>query len=527
MRGACSAARIGRVVAVISLAVLAGTSGADTLALRDGRFFEGRPVERTENGFVIHFEHGDVVVPDAMVAACYRDGATEEFVPATEEEKEKFAKGLFPWKGRWIRKTEWDRLQQKEADARRLRMEQLKERRLWRNHAVVKTKRFEFHHTLPDDVFQEFQDLFETYYDYFTKYWKFTPSAKFGKVTINIYHDREYFEQVSGAPNGVVGYYMPHTHDLHFYYDRENYRYTIDVMFHEGNHMLTHMINEKMWYPWWIGEGMAEYFGASEWDPEAKTMKLGRLQSGRLAVLQEQIKDDKWLKLKDLLETQGLDAVGYAWAWSFCHFLLHTPEYEKNFKKYFMAIGRDGSLKRVPRFLNIVQLAPDEQVESFKKYMKVKDLDALQTEWYGYIQTALSLERAKLDWGEAGWIMSMYGQAGKARKYFKKAIDDGSKDAYVHFGYAKLKLQQNMPGIAAKYAKNAVEYDPLHAQAWSLLGEALHMQGEKEEGMRDMELAAELAPDDPQVWFALEYAKQRDRGEREAGAATPPGDEDD
>ena len=501
---------------------LAGAAGADTLALHDGRFFEGRPIEKTDAGFSIKFEHGEIVVPMEMVSAYFKDGGGEEFIPANDLEKEKFEKGYLPWKGRWIRKSEWERYQKKEIEARRLRMEQMKERRLWRNHAVVKTRRFEFHHTLPDEVFAEFQDLFETYYDYFTKFWKFSPSAKFGKVTINIYHDREYFEQVSGAPSGVVGYYMPHKRDLHFYYDRENHRYTIDVMFHEGNHMLTHMIDEKMWYPWWIGEGMAEYFGASEWDPAEKTMKLGRLQSGRLAVLHAQIRDEKWLKLKDLISSEGMGAIGYAWTWSFCHFLLHTPQYEKNFRRYFMAIGRDGSLRRVPRFLNIVQLHPEEQVESFMKYMKVKDLEALQEEWYEYIKNALSLDRVELDWGEAGYIMSMYGEAAKARKYFKKAIDQGSKAAYVHYGYASLTMQPRMRGVAATCARTAVEFDPLHARAWSLLGQSLHVQGEKDEGLRLLELAVEMAPDDQQVWFGLEQAKQRDRAEKEQGGAAPP-----
>ena len=64
------------------------------------------------------------------------------------------------------------------------------------------------------------------------------PEPKFGKATINIYHDREYFAQVGGVGGGVVGYYMPVRRDLNFYVDRENKRFTIDVMFHEGNHML-------------------------------------------------------------------------------------------------------------------------------------------------------------------------------------------------------------------------------------------------------------------------------------------------
>ncbi|MHC4490681.1 MAG: tetratricopeptide repeat protein [Planctomycetota bacterium] len=502
--------------ALLALALLAGSAAADTLALKDGRFFEGRPIDKTDQGYVIKFENGEIVVPEAMVLDFFEEDDQGGFVPKTDREKEKFAKGYVPYRGRWVQISYRERMRKKEKEERRLSMEQAKARRYWRHHATVKTKRFIFLHTLPDGVFQEFKDLFATYYDFFTKYWGFRPSSKFGKVTINIYHDREYFEQVSGAPSGVVGWYMPTEKDLHFYYDRQNHRYTIDVMFHEGNHMLTHMINEKMWYPWWIGEGMAEYFGASEWNPKDKTMKLGRVQSGRLAVLHTRIKDDKMLKLKDLLEAERMGAVEYAWTWSFCHFLLHTPKYAKKFKKYFMAIGRDSSLRRVARFLTTRQLSREEQVASFKKYLRVKDLEALQKEWYDYIKNQLALERQELNWGEAGYIMDMYGEFAKARRFYKKAIDNGSKEAYVHYGYAKLKQRQKMPGVAVKYAKKATESDPLHARAWSLLGEALYKKGEETgEGLRLLKLACELDPDDPQIWYALEFALQKERDKKE------------
>lgn len=509
------------------LLALAYFAHADTLALKDGRFFEGKPIEATDDGYVITFKHGKVTIPKSMVTSFFKAGAGGEFVPSNQKEKAKFEKGFVPWKGRWVKVPYRDRMRKKAEAVRKKRMEQMKERRLWRNRAEVwsKNKKFRFLHTLPDDVFQEFKDLFETYYAFFTKYWKFKPAGDFitdrkKGVTINIYHKREYFEQVSGAPSGVVGYYSPPDRDLHFFYDRENRSYTIDVMFHEGNHMLTHMINKDRWYPWWIGEGMAEYFGASEWDPQAKTMKLGRPQSGRLAVLHAQIKDKKWLKLETLLKAQRMGAIEYAWTWSFCHFLLHTPKYAKNFKKYFMAIGRDSRLKTVARFAQIRGIPSEEVVRSFKKYLRVKDLEALQKEWYQYItEGPLSLTRAQLNWGEAAYIMSLYGEHAKARRYYKKAIDDGSKDAYVHYGYAKLKLAQNMPGIAIKYSKKALEFDPLHARAWSLQGDAMTKKDlEDKEGMRLLELAHEMAPEDQQIWFALERVKQslKDKREREA-----------
>lgn len=499
------------------LLLLSAVARADTLALKDGRFFDGK-IDRAEKGYVIHFKHGDVTIPADIVSAYFKDGGEGGvgFVPTTPKEKAKYEKGYVPWKGRWLKIDAAKRAHKRELEERKQRLEQMKQRRLWRNHATVKTKRFIFKHTLPDDIFQEFKDLFETYYTFFTKYWKIRPEADFGTVTINIYHSLEYFEQVSGAPSGVIGYYVPTERDLHFFYDREQKAYTIDVMFHEGNHMLTHMINKDRWYPWWVGEGMAEYFGASHWDPEKKTMTLGHMQSGRLAVLQAQIRDEKWLKLKDLLEAPSMGAIEYAWTWSFCHFLLHTPKYAKGFKKYFIAIGRDQRLKTVARFAQIRQLPPTEVVAAFKKYVKVKDLDALQKEWYEYIKNALALERQKLDWGQAAFIMQLYGEHAKARKFFKKAIDEGSKSAFVLHGYASLKLRQGMPGIAIKYSKQAIESDPMHARAWSTLGQALLKKGEdKKEGMRCLELAAEMAPDDQQIWFALTLAKDKERADKE------------
>ena len=502
------------------LAAFGTAATADTLALNDGRFFEGKPIEKKADSYVITFKHGTITVPAALVKSFYKSADGGSFVPTTDLEKEKAAKGFVPWKGRWVKIATVERARAKEDAARQKRMSQMKARRFWRNRAIVKTKRFIYQHTLPDDVFQEFKDLFETYYKFFTKYWGFKPASKFGTVTINIYHDEEYFLQVGGMSKGVLGYYMPSERDLHFFYDRQNKAFTIDVMFHEGNHMLTHMINKDRWYPWWIGEGMAEYFGASEWDPVKKTMKLGRLQSMRLAVLHAQIKEGKMLKLKTLLEASRMGAIEYSWTWSFCHFMLHTKKYQKRFKKYFMAVGRDKTLKTEALFSTFRGLPSEVARDSLLRYLKVKDIEALQKEWYAYIKKALSIDnRAELNWGEAGWIMSLYGESGKARKYFKKAIDAGSQEAYVHYGYAELKLRQNMPGIALKYAKKAVELDPLHARAWSLQGQALFRNDNHDkEGLRLLELAHELDPDDQTLWFMLENARQRLRKQKEKEA---------
>ncbi len=493
--------------ALAFLFLLAAPVAADVVFLKDTRIVAGRPVEQVEGGYNVKYENGVIFLPDALVKEVLHATAEGEWIPKTPEEKAKAEKGLVPWQGEWVKKSKVKRLRKKFLEARALRIEQAQERQLWRNHAEVKTKRFLFKHTLPDEVFEEFKNLFEIYYEFFTKYWKIRPSRDFGKPTIHIYQNEEYFNQVSGAPSGVVGYYVPSTRHLHFFYDRERHHFTVDVMLHEGNHMLTHMINEKMWYPWWLGEGMAEYFGASEWNPETKTMKVGRIQSARLAVLKQDIQDERWLKLEDLIKAQRMGAVEYSWTWSFCHFLLSHPKYAKGFKKFYVAIGKSSSIKSKPFAFGMRTVDGEVQIAALKKMLRVKRIEKLQEEWYDYIKNVLLSDRNDINWGDAGWIMSLYGERKKARRLFKRAIEEGSKDAYVHYGYADLTSSDERK---IKHAELATKYDPLHARAWSLLGDTKHRQKKFEEGMRLLKLSRELAPDDTQIWYVIERAKERE-----------------
>ena len=492
----------------------AGVARADDLALKDGRFINDRKIERTEGAYKVHFQHGEIVVKADLVVDYFQIDDAGTFAPSTPEEKEKVDKGLLPWNGQWMTKDRRERLREKERVARAMHFEQQQKRRKWRDRATVKTKNFTFEHTLPDDLFEGFKDLFETYFEVFRKEWKIHPSKEFGKVTINIYHDQEYYEQVSGAPRGVVGYYVPAQRDLHFFYDRDRHDFTVDVMFHEGNHMLTHMINEKVWYPAWLGEGMAEYYGASDWDPATKTMTVGGIQSARLCVLWSQVEETKkWQELKALIETPRVSAIQYAWAWSFCHFLLNTPKYEKAFKKFFVAIGKDKKMRRVA-YGPFVTVPPEEQIDWLMKALKVKHLEEVQAEWHEYIKTKLALDKVKLDWAGAGWIMSLYGERQKAKEFFEKAVKESAQSGYVYYSYAKLLYDDGKTEEASEYAYKATDVDPLHARAWLLKG-LCHVRKDKlDEGKRLIELAMEIDPDDERIWLEKAWLEER---EQEAG----------
>lgn len=508
--------------AFLALLLAAIPARGDMLALHDGRFVEGRPIERVEGGYNIKYENGAIFLPDSMVRDCYleKDG---EFEPRTDEEKEKFGKGLVPWGGTWVSKQYRDKKRQETLDRRKREIEQQKARQEWRNHVTVTTRKFVYEHTLPDDIFLELQDLFEAYYDFFTDYWGVRPSPKFGKPTIHIYHDQAYFHERSGAPEGVVGWYYPLTHELHFYYDRDRHRFTLDVMFHEGNHMLTHMIDEKVLYPAWLNEGMAEYFGASRWDPATKKMTVGHLQSARLAVIQDEIEDGRWQELEPLMRAQRISAKEYAWAWSFCHFLLSTETYAKGFKKFYLALARSSSVEKTTIMLAYKVIEPDEVIEALKKHLRIKDLKALEQEWHTYVKDNLTSRQTDLDYGMAAWMMTLYGEDVKAKRLFRKALEKGSEDAWVHYGYAELR-QADKPEIALKHATRATELDPLHARAWALRGRCLFRE-DTAEGLRLLRLGEELDPSDGMIRYwvdvanheAKQQAEQAQRAKEEAG----------
>lgn len=499
-----------RVVFLSGVGVFCGERAvADTLVLKDGRFLEDKSVQRLEGFYKVTFDHGVISIPEEMVEEHFRLDSSGEFVPSNPKEEEMARKGMVPWRGRWVTVSRRKRLEADALEKKRKSIEQQKARRKWRSHATVNSKRFVFHHTLPDEIFEEFQDLFETYFAFFVKYWGVRPKASFGRPVVNIYHDQEYFEQVSGAPSGVVGYYSPVDRELHFFYDRERSHFTVDVMFHEGNHLLCHMIDEKFRYPWWIGEGMAEYFGASQWDPEKREMTVGHLQSARLAVLNDRIEEGHWQSLSEMIRASRMGAVEYAWAWSFCHFLLSNPRYEKGFKKFFLALARSSAISKQD-LGGWKRVRGDDQIEALCKFLRVAKIETLEREWYEYIKANLTTTNADLNYADAGWIMMIYGERKKARLLFKKAIDRGSTSAVVHYGYGRLQYDRSRTKTALKYAENALKYDPLHARAWALAGRCHGKLGKKEEGNRLLKLAQELDPDDVTIWFDSEFAEDED-----------------
>lgn len=494
-------------------------SEGDAIQLNDGRFVFGPKMTRTAQGITIHFDSAEVVVPASMIkeATCSvnEGGASTEL---SAEAKAKLEKGLVLYDGQWMKKERREGLLEKRRIAREKAIATAREHQLWRNRYTKKTKYFAYEYTIDPDRMEEFVTLMETYYKYFTKEWKITRPSQLGPLKVCFYHDPEYYYQVSGAPRGAIGYFKftpIGDEELNFYYDRLDERLTIDVMFHETNHYLTHLIDPRFHYPSWVNESLAEYYGASEWDPKKKKMDVGLIQEGRLTVVKDAILSESYQGLEDLINIPhgSFNAIHYAWGWTFVHFLMETPKYEKGFKKFYLALARDPTIKKIPFNIgNMITVEADEQIRALKQFLKVSDLKELEKEWHAYID--------KLDqvtargYSEAGKLVLARGMPIKATRYFTTALEKGADDPMTYYGLAQAHRSKRRYTESLDCLDKAIARDPLNGVFYVRKAEVLRMQNNyswNEDIEKLCKLAVEIEPDNIGVLREVDLLRAFDR----------------
>lgn len=130
---------------------------------------------------------------------------------------------------------------------------------------------------------------------------------------------------------------------------------------HEGWHQYFAWYTVSMGQPLpsWINEGMGDYFYTAA--PKKVTgrkvpAQLGRLNDGRLMVLKQAIKQDRYVPLQDLISMSksafySNPGVCYAEGWAFCQFLLHSgnKKYAKIIPNYIRYVGNDSNYKNVTK----------------------------------------------------------------------------------------------------------------------------------------------------------------------------------
>jgi len=441
------------------------------------------------------------------------------YAPKTEYEKEQVAKGLVLFQGKWVTPAKREKAIEKHIKKRKAEIADEESHRLWRNRRKERTKHFDFEYTVPQHVFEHYRDLMEAYYNSFSKSWKVSQKA-LGRLKVCFYIDRDTFSQIGGAGAGTAAYFrfVPPM-ELNFFYDRLDAQFTEDVMFHETNHYLTKLLNVDFMYPHFPGESLAEYYGASDYNSKSKKIISGLLQEGRLTEIQTDIAGDKILALEKMIKSERMYE-HYNWGWSFVHFLMNNSKYKKKFQKFAIGLAKGKDVERIAAGRGLKAVKGEEILRAFKKYMGLKkdqDLQRLETEWLAYVKDKLKLVTPRGKEKAAASAMATYPTRPiRAKRLYKEAIEEGSKNPITFHKYAGLLLDDDKIDEALDNWKKAIKLDPLNAQFYAKMGRALSKKSAKENKAERARLKAEAAQllrlaieIDPDYAWSIESQLQR------------------
>lgn len=472
------------------------------ISLSDGRFFFGRQIIRTKDGARVVFKNGKIDVPKSMIRDLFASKSEVAYVPKNDKERAKIEKGFVKFQGRWIRKSAAAKKIIKLQKDLKARIEKQKEYKAWGKRRKIEDRYFKYEHNLPEELFEELRELITVYHKTFLRYWGRKPKSKV-KPTVNLYADYDDYAQISGASGGIVGWYHLLSKHLHVYWDRTDPEFTIDVLFHEANHMLVDMIDGPFRYPQWIEEPMAEYYGASKWLKDKKKMSIGHIQAGRFAEIRGDMENDKWMKLENLFGSSSYRS--YTWGWSFVYFLMKTPKYEKKWKKLYLDLAHSKKVRK--SYEGPFKTVDADTVKKLiLKRLGHKVPETLQKEWWDFLKKVKVDEVDGLE--RAGRKLRTMGKTKEAKKLLAEAIAKGAKSPYTFSAYAKV---LNKPGERAERMKmidKAIALDPLESEFYYIKGQFLrYSDSEKQiaEAHRLFKLAFEI---NPESWKYLEAAEE-------------------
>lgn len=504
-------AGIGIAAAAAVLLAFAAVADADMLQLKDGRIFEGMKMAKEADGIRLHFRNGEVVVPFAQIDDWVIEGVPP-FEPRTEDEKSKRAEGLVPFHDRWVKPDVREREIQKEIEEKRAALEEYKKHDSWDTPDTpyeFETRHFKFQSVCPPRINEYYSDLLETYFEEFSDLWKVRTPRDWGKLRVVFHNNRKAFHDRAGAGGGTLAYYrFVEPRELNFYYDGKDPDRTAAVLFHEANHYLTDLLGETFQHPHWVNEAMAEYYGATTFDPVKEKVVVGGIQEGRLVEVLSDIDGGKWMNVKELVSSEERAYEHYYWGWSFVHFLMEDRQYQKRFRAFFSDLARARDVKRQPWQMSFESVSGEECLRVFMSRMGLRDdrdIEELQKKWYEHIKSldcsqVTGLEKAGIEAFRQGRIKF------RASRLLKEAIEKGSTNVQAYFHYSQcLQFKGDEKG-ALEMLEKACELEPLEPDAWAYRGFLLIQMDEKEKGEKMIALAKEIDPD--RDYLNLEVARK-------------------
>ena len=522
--------------ALFVVLAFAGRARADKLILYDGRVVDGCRVEEIGQELYAAFEHGTLKLIPSQVKEILYD-SDETYVPKNDYEREQLAKGFVLFEGLWMSKERRTGTLDKRRKARDERLREARAHLDWSGAWKKETRYFTLQTNCSEDLLEYYCDIFEQFYTIFVKKWKISGKSRseFGKPVIKIYRSREQYH-ASGANPRSAGMFNILSGELRLYHDAADPRLTLDVLFHEGTHLMVQLTRPDFFFPIWVNESLAEYYGSSTIDANGRVV-TGVIQEGRLVALRNAIDSGKYIPLAQLLRTpqHKFGSLHYAHAWCFVHYLLEHDKYDSKFKSFYhgltSGVGLDQT--RAGRYGNRNMFAATfgATLELFKKKFGITNHEALEAEFLDYVKYGLP------DVGMRGYVAAAAlnmrdGRYDEALEAVNTALELGSTDPKCYLYQGRIFSEREQYEKAAVSVQRAIELDPLNPHFHVNLGSILRESEDSammEEGIREYYLATEIAPEATSIRNRLEKAlknadmpaikkRKADRKKKKSGA---------
>jgi hypothetical protein len=470
---------------------------ADRVVTTDGRVLMPKKAREKDGGYVLAFEHGEVVLKDkSLVKAVEIEGDMSEYVPQSDDERKKLEQGFVRFEGKWLSKPAYEDELRRRTEASRKRADDAALHSDFGNAWEKVTKHFTVRTNTSPELLGYYCDLLETYYSLMDDRFgiKPSPTLKRTSMVVNVYKNRREFHKLNaaGLGGGVAGYFSPVTKDLNFYHDYQEPSISDWVSLHECTHLLTFLIDPQYVSQIWLNEAVADYFGSADISRDKKgklVITPGKLQTDRVLTVQQAIKDGNDIKLERLftLTKPEFHAFEYSHAWSFIYFLNNcgNPKYKRGFDKFFKDIytlakgiefetvahyDKSGTGKQVPA---------KEIRRVVLESLGASDPVALDREWKKFIaEVPVDGPMARF---KRGYRMVVYGEM---------------------FGETMEQTRKNMESALADLDA-AIAGGITDPRAWSARAQLKELMGKEDEAQADVRAALAADPLNPAYHFAL------------------------
>jgi tetratricopeptide (TPR) repeat protein len=252
----------------------------------------------------------------------------------------------------------------------------------WEKSHVVETQ----HYTVSTDISakrgEEYAAQLEAIRASYEEFFPYSASKERSAATVLIFDTQEGFQSYAALTTddrveSLLGCYLPRYNQLLLYEDKDDATLedTRRVLYHEAFHQFMHARTSEL--PYWLSEGLAEYFSSSK-VAQGKVVSRGAALPARLRDLRRYVEEHKRPLSPRALMLQspsefysGQVAVKYAQAWSMVHFLLE---------------GGDADLKqRLRRNLDLL-LEGGSPAHSHREAWKGTDWPAFDKAWWAHVR---------------------------------------------------------------------------------------------------------------------------------------------